>query len=108
MRKSIQFDTQIKAASTCVDENDAREVCLRCHQEHHSLKPLWRLPRYVFTLQFGSDVREETYGRYCPRCRRTMNVSVTAMGVMIVMSLLAAILMWYLEKIETNGSPLRL
>ena len=87
------------------DENDAREVCLRCHQEHHSdqVKPLWRMPRYVLALNFGGDVRAEAYGRYCPRCRRTMNVSVTAMGVMIVMALLAAILMWYLERIETNG-----
>ena len=75
-------------------ENNTRQACLRCHQEHHSdqLKPLWRLPRFLMAFKFGGDVRREAYGRYCSRCRRTMNVSVTAFAVMIVMGLLAVIL----------------
>ncbi len=75
-------------------ENDARKACPRCHQEHHSdeLKPLWPVPRFLSAFKLGGDVRREAYGYYCPRCRRTMNVSVTVIAVMIVIGLLAAVL----------------
>ncbi len=75
-------------------ENDAREACLRCRHEHHNdqLKPLWRFPRFLMAFKFGGEIRAEAYGHYCSRCRRTMNVSVTAFAVMIVLGLLAVVL----------------
>ena len=72
----------------------ATEACPRCRQDHYAdaLKPLWRVPRYLVALKVGGQVREEVYGHYCPRCRRTMNISVTTFGVMIIMALLALVL----------------
>ena len=75
-------------------QGGATEACPRCRQNHHAdqLKPLWRFSRHLVAFNVGGQVREEVYGRYCSRCRRTLNVSVTAFSVMIVMGLLAVVL----------------